>query len=152
MDRRIALHLGRYCFHISIEALLQAVCIMCMRAPPTRGSRRMCAPCRNRRSADTSCRSSLWHGPLPLCAGCRDTDARNAAGHAGEIFRTHGAAQAHGFKVQPAAIGGDDRNPHLGHDLQQSPDQSPRGSATASVKVPSSRPRSIRSASESSAR
>ncbi len=39
--------------------------------------------------------------------------------HAWEKLRTHCAAQAHGFKIQPATIGGDDRDAHLGHDLQK---------------------------------
>ncbi len=39
--------------------------------------------------------------------------------HAGEIFGHHRAGQAHGLKVQTAAIGRQHRNPHLRHDLQQ---------------------------------
>mmetsp|Transcript_7117 Transcript_7117/g.11628 ORF Transcript_7117/g.11628 Transcript_7117/m.11628 type:complete len:375 (-) Transcript_7117:1930-3054(-) len=54
---------------------------------------------------------------LGLDAG--DANAADAAGHAGEILGTHGAAQADSLKVQTAAIGRHNADPHLGHDLQQ---------------------------------
>ena len=34
----------------------------------------------------------------------RNTNARNAAGHAWEIFRNHGTAQTHSFKIETATI------------------------------------------------
>ena len=47
------------------------------------------------------------------------TDARNAAVHTWEIFRNHRTRQAHSFKVKATAIGRENRNTHLRHDLQQ---------------------------------
>ena len=46
-------------------------------------------------------------------------DAADAAGQTGEIFRAHGAAQAHRLEIQTAAIRGNHRNSHLRHDLQE---------------------------------
>ena len=48
-----------------------------------------------------------------------DADAGDTAGHAGEVVGDHRAAQTHGFEVQTATIGRNDRDTHLGHDLEQ---------------------------------
>ena len=54
---------------------------------------------------------------LPLHPG--DADARDPAEHPGEILRHHRPAEPDRLEVQPAAIGGDHRDPHLRDDLQQ---------------------------------
>ena len=43
----------------------------------------------------------------------------NARGHGREILGDKRARQSKGFKIISAAIGGDNRDPHLRHDLQQ---------------------------------
>ena len=45
--------------------------------------------------------------------------AGNPAHHAGQIGFDQGSRQAEHFEIAAAAIGGDDRNPHFGDDLQQ---------------------------------
>ena len=47
------------------------------------------------------------------------TNTRNAALHAGEIFGNHGARQAHRLKIQTAPIRRNHRDAHFGHDLQK---------------------------------
>jgi hypothetical protein len=54
---------------------------------------------------------------LPLEAD--EADAGDARVHAREVFGDHGAAQAHGLEVEAAAVGGDHRDAHLGHDLEE---------------------------------
>lgn len=56
---------------------------------------------------------------LGLVLNAADADAADPAGHAGEVIGTHRPAQAHRLEVQTAAIGGNHRDPHLRHDLQQ---------------------------------
>ena len=41
---------------------------------------------------------------LGLFLKAADADARDAADHAGEIFRNHCTAEAHGLEIQAAAI------------------------------------------------
>ena len=48
-----------------------------------------------------------------------EADAGNARGHAGEILGDHRAREADGFEIVGAAIGRDDRDAHLGNDLEQ---------------------------------
>ena len=45
--------------------------------------------------------------------------AGDPAAHAGEIIRHKRAGEAERLEIVPAAIGGDDRDAHLGHDLQE---------------------------------
>ena len=54
-----------------------------------------------------------------LVLNAREPDAGNARRHAGEELRHQGARQADGLEVVAAAIGADDRNAHLRHDLEK---------------------------------
>ncbi|MPL60913.1 hypothetical protein SDC9_06477 [bioreactor metagenome] len=56
---------------------------------------------------------------LQLVLDAVQADAGDARMHAREELGHHGARQAHRLEVQTTAIGGDDRDPHLRHDLQQ---------------------------------
>ena len=49
----------------------------------------------------------------------REANARNAGWHAGEELIHQRAGEADRLEIHPAAIGGDDRDAHLGHHLQQ---------------------------------
>jgi hypothetical protein len=49
----------------------------------------------------------------------RQAEARDAAVHAGEIVGHKRAGEAERLEIVAAAIGRDDRDAHLGHDLQQ---------------------------------
>ena len=74
-------------------------------------------------SADRQGHHILVPGPLMelhhavLDAG--HADAGNAAGHGGEIFGDEGAREAERLEIGAAAIGGDDGDAHLRHDLQE---------------------------------
>jgi hypothetical protein len=57
--------------------------------------------------------------PLDLLLDAGQADAGNPALHPGEIVRHHRAAQPHRLEVQAPPVGGDDRDPHLRHDLEK---------------------------------
>ena len=54
---------------------------------------------------------------LALDTGYADT--ADATGHAGEVFRAHGAGQAHCLEVEAATVRRHDRDTHLRHDLEK---------------------------------
>ncbi len=56
---------------------------------------------------------------LELALDAVQADAGDARLHSGEILGHHRAAEAHGLEIQAAAIGGQNRNPHLRHDLEK---------------------------------
>ena len=56
---------------------------------------------------------------LGLALDAVGADAGNPRQHAGEELGNHRPAQTDRLEVEAAAIRGDHRNPHLGHDLEQ---------------------------------
>ena len=57
--------------------------------------------------------------PQHLAGDALQPDAADAGLHAGEVLGNQGARQADGLEVVAAAVAADDRDAHLGHDLQQ---------------------------------
>ena len=111
---------------------------------------RLAAPARLVEAADRQQSSAagrrLACSVAQLLLDADDADAGDARGHAGEELRHQRAAEADRLEVAAAAIGRDDRDAHLGDDLEQPLVDGGAGSSPRLARaVMSNRPRSTRS-------
>ncbi len=72
----------------------------------------------NRQNVLTTAEASARGFPRP-CAEARSGQCPKSGSACRGSIPQHGTAQTHGLEVQTPAIGGNHRNPHLRHDLEQ---------------------------------